>query len=364
MRFETSLNDSRKEAKFHSYSKEFDNCARELNEFWKQYLEDFVPSLLLRTLEFTEKIKAIPLAGPDNSNQRVKLWLEILNGLLDDQRALESQFGSKKYRSLSERLKKCSGDVKRFCDKNLHLKRPPSGETFAWSLEESQLYEELKGLLEEQQSEHAFRSGQVDLTVRHQPSPSQGKYWEYEYLVAEIEYQLQQLRVRIYGYLFGRESRNGPAISSPSHHLGQLSRQLSEAIHNVPTQWNLEKLSEALGPSGQPGDADLLRTFVTGIMNTISQILDNLDDLREANVNPDWRPIYASISNYFRQPLSNVVKVLDDFCEAVTQRVTALESGATSSVPITLSWDIVPAETDKKAFDLSTRLLNAVASRQ
>jgi hypothetical protein len=351
-----NVKERRKSSRLNSKIGKFQECMRETAAAWSEFFQTDVKQILQNTEERLVKVRSIPPPESPDANRRVSEWAEALNGYLDDIKTSQDSLNIKKYRQLKIRLEDLASEIQKFCHKNLKAHN--------LSEREVELLSELSEVLEANRLLHAtYEEGGGDerapASEMNSPLPPSGPYWEYRYLVLEIEYQFAPLKTQIDEFLFGNIVPNPEPVVTPLIFVDDQLQGILRSLKDAEQHFNTGKLKEALGPKGEPGDAAKLKDFVTDQMSLISQVLRSANALREATVGPEWMPIYMAVANIPREMLANVIPAFRNFCADLTARIDHLETGAAidSSNDIRLNWNANIAAEDKKALSIATELM-------
>jgi len=368
IRFDVNIIDRRKHSKFSSLATEFEECISELLKTWSAFFTTDLARITEDIKERVVRLKNIPSPESPDGNRRVTEWAGVLNGYLADIKTSEDAISDKTYRQLKIRLEKLADQIRKYCDKHLDLQSDSSPRaTLSLSEGELRLISELNAVLAANRLRHRTSSSQYSegVDVRsargtlEPPHPPKGNFWEYKYLVLEIEYQVFFLEPRIGEFLDENFVPSAESITNPGAFVEERLAVMRRSFQDASQHSINEKLILALGPKGKPGDPEKLRSFVEEQMARVSLILESANALLCAAVGPDWAPVFRAVGYYPRQMLGNFAPALRTFCTELTARIDALEAGspAASSGNVNLSWSINPAEEDQNAFNIAIELL-------
>lgn len=127
--------------------------------------------------------------------------------------------------------------------------------------------------------------------------------WEYLYLASELARGLAA-----YEGLYGRYQSQvveptGAHVDDPLTHIRAMNEQIIAIVNQVDTVMTPDLLEKAVGAPGQPGDEAGIRDYTGHLAAIYGQMIDWGIRIRDADVDPQWRPVYMALSKFVSLPL-------------------------------------------------------------
>lgn len=172
------------------------------------------------------------------------------------------------------------------------------------------------------------------------PPPDHGPGWEYLYFASELARGLAAHEAEYLEYQSQVTALTGLAVANPAGHIRQLTDEIRDATAEVPGLLSPAVLEPAFGPPGQPGDEAGIRSVAARLTEVYAELIFWGLRVRNANVEPTWRPVYAALAKYVSLPLHQ----FQDFSAALSAKtakvIADVRAGVTQSEPLEVSLNV------------------------
>lgn len=161
------------------------------------------------------------------------------------------------------------------------------------------------------------------------PPPDHGPGWEYLYFAAELARGLAAHQSEYLEYQSQVTAPSGLAVADPAGHIRQLTDEIREAIAEVPRLLSPAVLEPAFGPPGQPGDEASIRSVAARLTEVYAELISCGLRVRNASVEPKWRPVYAALAKCVSLPLLQ----FQDFSAALSAKTAKVIADVRADIP-------------------------------
>jgi len=162
-------------------------------------------------------------------------------------------------------------------------------------------------------------------------------YWEYKFLVREIQMRIDVLRPGIELFLAGVREESGNETLNAQAFFLECPKRLADIFRGIDSMGVSKRLNEALGPPGVAGSEVLIQSFARELIETLRQLLDLGRAVRGAKLGLEFREAQNMMANLVQTPLRGFVMACDTFCDELLAGLASRESGGTQQVSLRLT---------------------------
>jgi len=172
-------------------------------------------------------------------------------------------------------------------------------------------------------------------------------YWEYKFLVREIQMRIDVLRPGIELFLAGAREEFGDELLDAQSFFIECLKRLGNIFRRIDSMDVSKRLNEALGPPGVAGSEVLIQSFARDLIETLRQLLDLGRAVRGAKLGLKFREAQIMMANLVQTPIREFVLTFDAFCDALLAGLASREAGGAQQVSLrlTLKFELSKAET-------------------
>jgi hypothetical protein len=168
--------------------------------------------------------------------------------------------------------------------------------------------------------------------------------WEWLYFASELARGLAACHPEYSKYQSHAVAVDGEPVADPGTNIGLLSNEMSADIDKANRLLDPALMERAFGPPGKPGDEDVIRSVTAGLTSFYGEMISWGLRVRNADVEPKWRPAYAALSEYVNLPLHQFQDFSADMSARMKQLVADVRAGKnpTGEIDLTLKLTVDP----------------------
>ncbi len=138
---------------------------------------------------------------------------------------------------------------------------------------------------------------------------------------------------------------SGEHVADPVGNIKALMDQVSAVVTHATQMLSPASLERAIGAPGSPGDEAAIRDVAGELVTAYGQLIAWGLGVRNADVDPQWRPTYLALSKYVSQPLHQFQDFSAAFSASVGRVTSNLHAGkpAGEQIQLALKLSIDPA---------------------
>ncbi len=172
-------------------------------------------------------------------------------------------------------------------------------------------------------------------------------YWEYKFLVREIQMRIDVLRPGIELFLAGAREEFGDELLDAQSFFIECPKRLGNIFRRIDSMDVSKRLNEALGPPGVAGSEVLIQSFARDLIETLRQLLDLGRAVRGAKLELKFREAQNMMANLVQSPIREFLLTCDTFCDALLAGLASREAGGAQQVSLrlTLKFEVSKSET-------------------
>ena len=175
------------------------------------------------------------------------------------------------------------------------------------------------------------------------------QYWEYKFLVREIQFRMDVLRPGIDVFLADVREEFGEEISNAMSYFPNWTEQFAQILRKAEAMHISERLNEALGPPGKSGSEELIRSFARDLIAILHQLLTFGRTVRGTRLRSDFRIAQDLMANLVQGPIQNFVSTCDALCDALLTGIAERENGGAQKIVVRLQLNFDVSKADLQA---------------
>ena len=174
-------------------------------------------------------------------------------------------------------------------------------------------------------------------------------FWEYKFLVSEIQFRIDVLRPGVELFLAGDREESGDELHNAQAFFTECPKQLGDIFRRVDAMDISKRLNESLGPPGEAGSEELIRTFARDLIEIPHQLLNLGRAVRGARLGPEFLEAQNMMAKLVQEPIRSFISTCDTFCDTLLAGLATREAGGTQQVSIRLVLEFEVSKADTEA---------------